>query len=148
MDEPSAPPAELPPLRIGRRLAAIAAGFFTIFVLTLATDGLLRGLGVFPTEGTMSDGLFALAAAHRLVASVAGAWLTARIAPDRPLRHALGLGVIGTVLGLIATLAHWNAGPEFCPKWCGLVLVVIAIPTAALGGFLGTPRESGPSRRA
>jgi len=49
---------------------------------------------------------------------------------------ALVLGVIGVVLSLIGTIATWNRGPEFGPKWYPLALIVTAIPTAWIGGKL------------
>ena len=39
----------------------------------------------------MSGRLFLLAFAYRFVFDVAGSYLTARLAPDRPMRHALDL---------------------------------------------------------
>jgi hypothetical protein len=34
------------------------------------------------------------------------------------------------------TVATWNRGPEFGPKWYPIALMLIAIPTAWLGGNL------------
>ncbi len=67
-------------------------------------------------------------------AIVAAAWLTARIAPDRPMRHALILGGVGTVLALIGLLATWNRG--LGPNWYPLALVLLARPRCWLGGWL------------
>lgn len=139
-EQPSPAAAPLPPLSVGRRIGSVVAGFFIIFFLSFATDSLLRGIGVFPTEGTMSDGLFVLAAVHRAFAGAAGGWLTARIAPDHPLRHAFVLGLIGTMMNFAATLATWNRGPEFGPKWYPLALVALAIPTALAGAKIARPR--------
>ncbi len=82
----------------------------------------------------MSDALFGLALAYRIVYGIAGGYLTALLAPDRGVKHAVVLGVIGFVLSLAGTVATWNRGPEFGPKWYPLSLMVIAIPTAWLGG--------------
>jgi hypothetical protein len=55
----------------------------------------LHATGVFPPFGQpMADALFLLATAYRIVYGVAGCYLTARLAPDRPMRHALALGVV------------------------------------------------------
>ena len=51
-------------------------------------------IGIFPQLGqTMSDRLFMLATAHRTIYSVIASYLIARLAPDRPMRHALAGGV-------------------------------------------------------
>ncbi len=131
------------PRRVGRRIGAVLAGLVAIFALSHATDAVLHATGVFPPAGQpMADGLFVLALAYRLVFSVAGCWLTARLAPDRPLRHALALGVLGLVFSTAAALATWDKGPEFGPKWFPLALVVSAIPCAWTGGKLVEERPS------
>jgi len=125
------------PRRTARSIGAVLAGFVTIFAVTTATDVLLHATGVFPPWGQpMSDRLFLLATAYRIVYGVAGSYLTARLAPDRPMRHALWLGFVGIVFSIAGTLATWGRGPEFGPKWYPLALVAIAIPCAWAGGRL------------
>lgn len=139
----SAPKA---PRRAVRRAGAVLAGLAAIFALSHATDAALHATGVFPPAGQpMADGLFVLALAYRLVFSVAGCWLTARLAPDRPTRHALALGLLGLVFSTAAMLATWDRGPEFGPRWYPLALVVSAIPCAWAGGKLGEERPSRPA---
>lgn len=121
--------------RLGRGVAAVLAGFVTVLVTHTGTDALLHATGVFPPAGqVMSDGLFALAAGYRCVFTVLGAYLTARLSPARPLKHALVLGGIGTVLSLVGMLAIVGRGPEFGPLWYPLSLVVTALPCCWLGG--------------
>ena len=125
------------PRRTARSIGAVLAGFVTIFAVTTATDVLLHATGVFPPWGQpMSDRLFLLATAYRIVYGVAGSYLTARLAPDRPMRHALWLGFVGVVFSIAGTVATWGRGPEFGPKWYPLALVAIAIPCAWAGGRL------------
>jgi len=50
--------------------------------------------------------------------------------------HALVLGLAGFVVSTAGAIATWNAGPAFEPKWYPLALVVLAIPTAWVGGRL------------
>jgi hypothetical protein len=77
-----------------------------LLVEDAATDVLMHATGVFPPVGAppMSDALFRLAFADRVAFAVAGSYLTARLAPDRPMRHALVLGAIGLVLGIAERL--------------------------------------------
>lgn len=122
---------------MGRSVAALLAGFVAIVVTHTGTDAVLHATGVFPTAGeAMSGGLFGLAAAYRLVFEVLGAGLTARLAPRRPMKHALVLGAIGTVASLAGLLATIGRGPEFGPLWYPLLLVLASVPCCWLGAKL------------
>lgn len=126
-----------PQSRILRSVGAVAAGLLLVIIITTATDALLHATGIFPPWGQpMSDSLFLLAFAYRIVYGILGGYITARLAPDKPVKHAVILGAIGFVLSLAGAAATWNRGPEFGPKWYPLALIVIAIPTAWLGGKL------------
>jgi len=126
-----------PKRSILRSVGAVLAGLLFIIIITTATDAILHATGIFPPWGQpMSDSLFLLAFAYRVVYGIAGGYLTARLAPDKPVKHAVVLGIIGFVLSLGGTVATWNRGPEFGPKWYPIALMVIAIPTAWLGGKL------------
>jgi hypothetical protein len=120
-----------------RSAGAVLAGFLAIVIITTATDIVMHATGVFPPAGeAMTNGLWLLATAYRIVYGVAGGYITARLAPDRAMRHALALGVIGLVVSIVGAAATWNRGPGFGPKWYPLALVAIAIPCAWLGGKL------------
>lgn len=120
-----------------RSIGAVAAGLIAVVVLSIGTDAVMHATNVFPPLGErMTDGLFVLATAYRSVFAIAGSYVTARLAPDRPMKHALVLGFIGIVLSTAGLLATWNAGPEFGPRWYPIALVVTALPCAWLGGKL------------
>lgn len=126
-----------PPSRILRRIGAVLAGLLFVIIITTATDVLMHATGVFPPPGEpMPDSQFVLPLAYRLIYSIIGGYITARLAPDHPVKHALVLGSIGFVLALGGTVATWNRGPAFGPKWYPLLLTATAIPTAWLGGKL------------
>jgi hypothetical protein len=98
----------------------------------------LHATGVFPPPGrTMSDALFLLATAYRTVYGIAGSYLTARLAPRRPMLHALVGGGIGTAIATLGAILTWNQ-PEFGPHWYPLALVALGMPTAWAGGKLRT----------
>jgi hypothetical protein len=122
------------PRHLFRSIGAVAAGLVAIFAVTTATDLVMHATGVFPPAGAtpMSGALFLLAFAYRVVYDVAGCYLTARLAPDRPTRHALVLGSIGLVLSIAGAIAMWGAGPA----WYPLSLAASALPCAWLGGRL------------
>jgi hypothetical protein len=120
-----------------RSVGAVFAGLLTIVILSSLGDVVMHATGVFPPWGEpMSDSLFLLATAYRIVFSIAGCYLAARLAPDRPMQHALVLGVIGIVISGAGVAATWNRGPEFGPHWYPLVLVAVSLPCAWLGGAL------------
>lgn len=124
--------------RLGRSVLAIAAGLVTGIVPSVGTDAVLHATGVFPPLGTpMSDALFVLAAGYRTVYGVLSSYAVARIAPRRPMTHVMLLGALGFVVSLVGAIVTWNAGPAFGPHWYPVSLVVLALPTAWLGGRLG-----------
>jgi len=126
-----------PQRSILRSVGAVLAGLLVVIIITTATDAIMHVTGIFPPWGQpMSDSLFVLAFAYRIVYGIAGGYITARLAPNKPVEHAVLLGAVGLVLSLAGAAATWNRGPEFGPKWYPLALIVIAIPTAWLGGKL------------
>jgi len=84
----------------------------------------------------MSDALFLLATAYRTIYCSAGSYIAARLAPNRPMGHALALGILGLVVSTAGAVVTWNKGPAFGPHWYPVALVVTAIPCAWLGGRL------------
>ena len=121
----------------GRSVLAVLAGFVVIFVLSLGTDGILHATGVYPPWGqTMADSLFGLATAYRILYGVLGCWVAARLAPDRPMAHALALGVIGFAFSFAGLVFAQKQGPEFGPLWYAIAIVAIALPCAWAGGWL------------
>jgi hypothetical protein len=123
------------PRRIGRSIGALLAGFVAVVVLSLGTDFALHATGVFPALGQrMSDALFILATAYRTLYSVVGSYVTAQLAPDRPVGHALVGGLIGVALSTLGAVVTWNK--DLGPHWYPLALIVTAMPTAWLGGKL------------
>lgn len=119
-----------------KSIGAVLAGFIVGAVLSLATDVVLHAAGVYPPWGqVVSDPILSLATAYRTVFGVVGAYVTARLAPDRPMLHALVLGALGFVASLLGAVLTWNKGPAYGPHWYPVALVVLALPTAWLGGW-------------
>jgi hypothetical protein len=130
------------PRRIGRSIVAVLAGALAGVVVTLGTDALLQATGVFPpssrsTSGPpMGDALLLLATAYRTVYGVAGSYLTARLAPNRPMLHALILGAIGTVLGIVGVVVTWGQPAVVGHEWYPIALAALSMPQSWLGAFL------------
>jgi hypothetical protein len=115
---------------------AIVAGFAVVFVLSLGIDQLLHVLQVYPPWGQpmWDHRLNALALSYRLVIGVLGSYVTARLAPYGPMRHAMigaGIGFVLSSLGAIAAIRM-----ALGPAWYPIALALSAWPTAWLGGSL------------
>ena len=79
-------------------------------------------------------GLNLLALSYRLVYGVVGGYLTAKLAPRNPMKHALILGAVGTAVGLAGAMATipMNLGPA----WYPILLGLSGIPMSWLGARL------------
>lgn len=134
------------PRRLGRSVAAILLGFVTVFVLSLGTDQILHVLQVYPPWGQpmYAAGLNLLALSYRVVYTILGGYITARLAPHAPLRHALILGAIGFVLSAAGAIAAipLNLGPT----WYPIALALTALPCVWLGGGLQHRSHVSPSQ--
>ena len=114
-------------------IGAVLAGFVSIFAVTTAVDVALHAAHVFPAWGEYTpSGPLLLATSYRLVIHAAGSYLTARLAPARPLLHALVLGAIGFGLSIAGAVAFRGLGPA----WYPLALVATAPLCAWAGGRL------------
>jgi|SRR5882724_1141256 len=130
-----APGDEVPrPLGILWRITAVVVGLVVIGILSIGTDRLLVATGVY--RDPMTNSMFLIATTHRLVYGVLGCYVTARIAPQRPMRYAIILGVVGLILNILGLMTAIAAGPELGPKWYPIALILAAIPCAWVGGRL------------
>ncbi len=121
---------------LARSFAAVIAGIMVVLVLTLVTDLALHAAGVFPPPGqAATDGPLILATLYRVVYGILGGYVTARLAPARPMLHAMIGGALGFVVSIVGAVATWNKGAEYGPHWYPLALIVTALPCAWLGGW-------------
>lgn len=118
-----------------RSVGAIALGLVVTIVLTTIVDIVLHITGVYPPMGVPMDNRLAMIAlSYRIVISIGGAWLTARAAPEEPMKHALILGLVGTLLGTLGAVMTWDKG--LGPAWYAVSLAVLALPQCWVGGKL------------
>ena len=120
-----------------KSIGAVVLGALVAILLSTGSDTMMRLMGFFAEGGPPTgDGPFAVATIYRTVYGVAGAYIAARLAPDRPLMHALILGFLGFIASTAGAVAMWNKLPSLGPRWYAIVLIVLAIPTAWAGGAL------------
>jgi hypothetical protein len=124
-----------------RSAFAILAGILVVVAATTAVDVVLHWAHVYPTMGVPLDHWQSLiATSYRAVIGVAGGWFTAKLAPARPMTHAIGLGIVGTFLGIAGLVVTWNMG--LSPRWYPIALAALALPQSWLGGRLYESKRS------
>lgn len=123
-----------PPRRLGRSIVAIVAGFLAVVMLSLGTDQALHVLKVYPPwdQPMHEPHLNLLALSYRIVYTILGAYLTARLAPHSPMRHAWVLGFIGLFFGTLGAIVAIPM--HLGPSWYPIAIVLTALPCAWLGG--------------
>ena len=124
--------------RRGRSVLAIVAGLVANVVLSTATDLLLVAAGIFPPLADFgrpelfSDSMLLLALVYRTAFGVLGCYLTARLAPRRPMGHSLTLGGIGFAIGVVGAVVTWGTWTS----WYSLAIIAVTLPSAWLGARL------------
>jgi hypothetical protein len=73
-----------------------------------------------------------VALAYRCLFAIAGGYVTAMLAPNRPMRHAIILGLIGVVASILGTITGWNLSAH----WYPILLILTSLPCTWLGGKL------------
>jgi hypothetical protein len=120
-----------------KRIGALLAGFVAVGVLHTVTDMALEKTGVFPppdSAAALGTSYLAAAVVYRNIYNVFGGWLTARLAPDHKIGHAIVLGALGTAANIAGGIVMWKLGAH----WYPLTLAVLALPSCWLGGLLAT----------
>jgi hypothetical protein len=89
-------------------------------------------MGVMKTEPFVENPvwLIAIIILYRTIFNTFGCYLTARLAPNKPMKHAIILGIIGVVLTIVGLIAMW----DIPPRWYPISLIVLTLPAAWLGG--------------
>lgn len=119
-----------------RSCLAIIVGIVVVVLLSTGTDLLMYRSGIFPSAGKpMLNSLLLLATVYRTVYGVLGSYLSARLAPNHPIRHAMALGILGLTVSILGVIVQWNAVPV-SERWYPIALVVLALPGAWVGGIL------------
>ena len=125
-------------MNILKGIGAVLAGLIFIVVSHSATDFVLESLGIFtpPEQGFHTRWMVVTATIYRTIFSAVGGYITAALAPNRPMIHAVILGIIGLVAATIAAVV--TIPMKIAPTWYPIALAVLALPSTWLGGKLRT----------
>jgi hypothetical protein len=115
-----------------KSIGAIVAGFVLVVILSLITDSILQKAGIMKTDPFVHNPvwLILMIVVYRTVYNTLGCYVAARLAPHKPMKHALILGTIGMVLTIVGLIAMWDVPP----RWYPISLIILAMPAAWLGG--------------
>jgi hypothetical protein len=128
-----------------KSVLAVVAGLVVTIVLSTGVDLLVVKTGIFPAKSADNTDLhWAIITTYRAVIAIFGCWVTARLAPSRPMMHALIAGGIGMTLAVLGAIFAWGKGPQFGPHWYAIAVALTALPCAWIGGKL---MGSGPNAR-
>ena len=124
----------MPP--VARSVGAVVLGFVLIGALAVGTDAMMITTvlpGMYDASGaTRSVPLLLFTQLYVGAFATFGCWLAARLAPSRPMRHAIALGLLGLAFNAMGTAARW----EQAPVWYHALALALVMPYAWLGGWL------------
>ena len=123
-----------------KSIAAVVAGFATIFILAVALDHLLEGTGLMQTQtfDLNAGWVIAVVLAGRFLFNIIGPYVTARLAPNRPQLHAMILGLIGLAMNTMGGMMMWASTSH----WFLIILIVLPVPCAWIAAKLVKPQSA------
>jgi hypothetical protein len=127
-----------------RSVIAVVAGFLVIGVLALGTGKLVQSMAPtqFDTAGNpTTTPMMLLQLLYIAVYATCGCWLAGRLAPSRPMTHALVVGALGLALNVPSAIALRGTHP----MWYLVVGVATTMLWAWLGGRIADSRASAPA---
>lgn len=129
-------------MKILKSIGAVLVGIIFIFVTHTGMDLLLESFGIFtpPDKGFHTTWMVVTATIYRTVLSSIAAFITAKLAPSQPLKHALILGLIGLALCIAAAII--TIPMDIAPAWYPIALAVLSVPAAWVGGSLAERRSA------
>lgn len=112
---------------------AVLAGFIFVVVVSIVTDIILTKTGLMKQPFHLNTTSFiAFVVLYRCLYGITGSYLTAKLAPGKPMKHAIIGGIVGLIIATIGTIAMWDKSPH----WYPLALMITALPCAWLGAKL------------
>lgn len=131
---------------MAKSTGAIVAGFVVTVSLAMAADEMVLR---FVTDARDAFGrvtdvrILIVMLTYTGLSAIGGSYATGRLAPSRPLRHAMILGAIALALTVVATFMFWDSGPA----WYHVIAVGMVLPSAWIGGAMAERRRAGTETR-
>lgn len=115
-----------------KSFVAVVVGLTAGTLLSVATDMLLVMLELFaPSDlNNVSHFVLIIILSYRFIFNTIGCFLTAKLAPTKPMQHALISGAIGFLISIAGAILMWNQAPHYY----NIILVLTALPAAWIGG--------------
>ncbi|MEO6869357.1 MAG: hypothetical protein ABI168_06920 [Ginsengibacter sp.] len=119
--------------KIFKSIGVILLAFIISGLLSVITDFLLEKIGVLPDpqQGLFEPWLIVVVLIYRGFYTILAGYIVAKLAPGKPMMHALILGIIGTVITIIGT--NSASFSDKSPLWFGYTLALLTIPCLLLG---------------
>ena len=115
---------------IFQNIKAVFLGFIFVIVFSTATDLLLMQTHMMKQPLDLNPSWFiAFVVFYRSLYSAIGSYITARFAPNQPMRLAMIGGGIGFVLSIVGAVVMWDQPPH----WYPISLIITALPSAWIG---------------
>ena len=123
-----------------RTILSIGAGLLAVLLLDVLGTGVLMVVNGDLVSNAAAEVLPApewvlLDMIVRVMSAVSGGYVAAAIAPRLGLRHAVTVGAIATILGVVFVAAATY------PLWYNLVSIGLILPATAMGGAIGAERN-------
>ena len=117
-----------------KSIVAIFMGIAAGAVLSILSDSIMAAAGYMDMEKFINSPLHIvlIVILYRFVFNTIGCYLTARMAPSRPMLHAMILGTVGVLISVIGMFSMWNKATPFY----NIAILLMALPSAWIGGKL------------
>ncbi len=123
-----------------KSIGAILAGFALGAILSVGADIVMDKMGIMPMDNFKQTPfiIICVVIVYRFIFNVMGCYLAARLAPNKPMKHVIIIGVIGTVLSLLGSFAMWDKAIPFY----NVSIILISLPSAWVGGQLFLKKQN------
>jgi len=90
-----------------KSIGSVTCGLILIFITHTVTDSILESMGILPKGNLfVGTGLILAVIGYRAAFSLLGCYVTAKLAPQNPMKHSIILGIIGMVLSAIGAIVN------------------------------------------
>ncbi len=123
---------------IGRSIVAFLAAIAVTFILSYATDAALVAANIMES-GVLPESvaIVMLIIAYRTAYNILGAYIVAKLAPKRPMAHAMVLAALG-IIGSLSAMATMSDSDQY---YYPIILSVLVLPSTWLGAKLATRKS-------